>query len=152
MSTPTPPPPGDDTPGGAVPPVPPPPGGAVPPPPPPPPPGGGYPPVPPPPPGGGYPPVPPPPPGVPGAAAGGSTNVLAIVGLVCSIIGFCCGLLAIVGIILGFVSLNQLKTSGEKGEGLAKAAIIVGIVALVLAVILWIVSLAGGRSSFYYWG
>lgn len=129
-------------------PPPPPPGGGAPPPPGPPP---GMPPQPPiPPPGGGY---PPPPPGygggMPGPAAQGN-NPLAIVSLVLSIVGICCGVGSIIGIILGFVALNQIKTSGQKGEGLAKAGIIIGFVTLALGIIWVIISMATGNGSYYY--
>ena len=76
---------------------------------------------------------------------------MAVISLICSIVGFCCWLLAIVGIVIGVVSMNQLKTSGEKGEGLAKAGIVIGIIALVIGVILYIVNLASGHNGVYYW-
>ena len=45
----------------------------------------------------------------------------------------------IVGIILGFVALNQIKRTGEKGHGLALAAIIIGFASIVLGIIITIV-------------
>lgn len=62
----------------------------------------------------------------PPAAPGATTNVLAIVAIIAAIV------FAPVGIILGFIAQNQIKTSGEGGAGLAKAAIIVGIILTVL--------------------
>lgn len=132
MSSPTPPPP-------------PPPGGT---PPPPPPPGGGFPPAaPPPPPGGGFPP-PPPPPGV--APAGGGNNGMAIASLVCALVGVCCGVGSILGIIFGFIALNQIKRTGQGGAGMAKAGIIIGFVLIALWIIYVIVMAATGN-SYYYW-
>ena len=96
---------------------------------------------PPPPPEGGYPPPPPqggyaaPPPGY-GAPAAAGNNSLATASLVCSIVGlFCAGVLSVVGIVLGFVALNQIKQTGQGGKGMAQAGIIVGIVSLVLGII-----------------
>jgi hypothetical protein len=70
---------------------------------------------------------------------------MAIGSLVASIIGvpltFLCysgALAAIVGIVLGFVAINQIKQSGEQGRGLAIAGIAVGAVILLLTVILLI--------------
>ncbi len=137
MSTPTPPPPGGDNAGG-VPPVPPPP------------PGGGVPPVPPTPPaGGGFPPPPPPMGSVPGGTPQGN-NGLAIASLVLSIVGVCCGIGSILGIILGFVALNQIKKTGQPGEGLAKAGIIIGFITLAIGIIWFFISLATGNGTFYY--
>jgi hypothetical protein len=70
------------------------------------------------------------------------TNGLAIGSLVASVaalpLSFCyIGFVAaIAGIVLGIIALNQLKTSGEKGRGLAIAGIVVGAVYLVLIAIL----------------
>lgn len=125
MSTPTPPPPGGDN-------------------------AGGQPPVPPPPPGGA--PVPPPPPpagGVPGGTPQGN-NGLAVASLVLSIVGVCCGIGSILGIILGFVALNQIKKTGQPGEGLAKAGIIIGVITLLIGIFFWILSLVTGNGYFYY--
>lgn len=119
---------------------------------PPPPPPGNYPPPPP----GNYPPPPPPgaypPPGggpVPGGYPGGpaKTNTLAIVSIVCSAIGLFCGIGSIAGIILGVVARNQIKQTGEPGDGLALAGIIVGAVTLLISVI-WSVYYFSAMSSF----
>lgn len=134
--------------------------------PPPPPPPGGVPPVPPPPPGGGYPPVPPPPPGQPpvpppppGYGSGGGmpgsvpqgNNGLAIASLVLSIVGVCCGIGSIIGIVLGFVAMNQIKKTGQSGEGLAKAGIIIGFITLAIGIVWWIFSLASGNGSYMFY-
>jgi hypothetical protein len=65
-----------------------------------------------------------------GAAPAAKTNTLAIVGLVLSIIGC-----SVVGIILGFVAKNQIKQTGEAGDGLATAAIVVGFAWIVLNIL-----------------
>ncbi|UFS59368.1 DUF4190 domain-containing protein [Subtercola endophyticus] len=70
------------------------------------------------------------------------TNVLAIVSLVVSIVGF-----TIIGIILGFVALSQIKRTGESGRGLALAGIIIGFVELVLGIILFVVIIAIAANS-----
>ena len=49
------------------------------------------------------------------------TNVLAIISLIASCIGF-----TVPGIIMGHIALHQIKTSGEQGRGLALAGVIVG--------------------------
>lgn len=65
------------------------------------------------------------------------TNTLAILSL---IFGF---LVNIVGIVLGFVALNQIKRTGEKGRGLAIAGIVVGFISLIGGIIFAILMLAG---------
>jgi hypothetical protein len=48
-------------------------------------------------------------------------NVLSIIALVSSILGF-----AIISIVLGIISLNQIKRTGEQGKVLAIIGIIIG--------------------------
>ena len=48
----------------------------------------------------------------------------------------------IVGIILGFIALNQIKRTGEQGRGLALAAIIIGFVSLALGIIFGVIFFA----------
>ncbi|MFZ2964900.1 MAG: DUF4190 domain-containing protein [Rhodoglobus sp.] len=67
------------------------------------------------------------------APAAAPTNVLAIISLIAAFV------IAPVGIILGFIAQNQIKTSGEGGAGLAKAGIILGIVFTVLYVLFIII-------------
>jgi len=92
------------------------------------------------------PPPPPPPPSdgpVPSASRG--TNGLAIASFVVSLT--CCGPL---GAILGFVSLGQIKRTGEQGRGMAIAGIVIGLLS-VLAVLLWLaVALFGGAVEIDY--
>ena len=47
------------------------------------------------------------------------------------------------GIVLGFVAKSQIKKTGQSGDGLATAAIIVGVLSMVLGVVLF----ATGMSS-----
>jgi hypothetical protein len=64
------------------------------------------------------------------------TNGLAIASLVCSLVGFACyGVPSLVGVVLGFVSLNQIKQTGQEGKGMALAGIIVGGVIIALYII-----------------
>lgn len=104
----------------------------------PPPPGPSYPPPPPqayPPPGPGY--APPPGPGYPAAAG---TNSMAIASLVCSLLGWLCGVGPILGIIIGIVALGKIKETGEGGRGLAIAGIAIGAVLIVGGIIVGILS------------
>ena len=55
-------------------------------------------------------------------------NVLAIVGFVLSFLGW----LAVVGLVLEIVALNQIKRTGERGRRLAIAGIIIAIVLIIL--------------------
>lgn len=66
------------------------------------------------------------------------TNVLAIVSMIASIVGFVwilpfIGSLA--GIIMGHISLSQIKRTGDKGRGMALAGVIVGYVGLALVIL-----------------
>ena len=84
---------------------------------------------PPPPPGGygyGYPPPPPP--------QSAATNGMAVASLVCSLFGWLCLIGPLLGLIFGFVALNQIKQTGQRGRGMALAGIIIGgiIIALVI--------------------
>ncbi len=72
--------------------------------------------------------------GVYGAAPTG-TNSLAIGSLAASAIGLLCGIGSIIGIVLGFIALNQIKKTGQAGHGLAVAGIAVGFASFVISVI-----------------
>jgi hypothetical protein len=68
-------------------------------------------------------------------------NGMAIASLVCSLLGMlCCGVGGLLGIILGVISLGQIKERGQDGRGLAIAGIAIGGAAIVLGVILAIFS------------
>ncbi len=64
-------------------------------------------------------------------------NVLSIVAFIIVFFGF-----SLVSIILGFIGLNQIKKTGERGRGLALWAIILGFVSIVIGIIFWIVFVA----------
>lgn len=106
------------------------------------------------------PPPPPPPPGYPqqpGAVAPQQkTNGLAIASLVVSLVALlCCSggiLVGAIGVILGVVAGNQIKQSGENGEGMAKAGVIIGAIAVVLGILWLIFALANNRGFYYYGG
>ncbi|MFK4837032.1 DUF4190 domain-containing protein, partial [Microbacterium sp. ZW T2_14] len=72
-----------------------------------------------------------------GYGAQPKTNTLAIVSLIASIASFIIVPFvgSVVGVITGHMSLNQLKTSGEQGRGMALAGTIVGWVGLGLAIL-----------------
>jgi len=103
------------------------------------------------PPGGGYGQQPPPPPPGGGygqqpygAPAPGGNNKKATWALVTGIVGLlCCGPLGIVAIILGRGAEQEIRVTGEGGAGMAKAGLILGIVALAFLV-LQIILFAGG--------
>lgn len=76
-------------------------------------------------------------PGGPGGGQGGArggTNGLALGALISSVLGFL-GLTAVAGIILGVVSLGQLKRTGQRGRGLAVAAIGIGALWILIGVV-----------------
>ncbi|WPO87304.1 DUF4190 domain-containing protein [Herbiconiux sp. KACC 21604] len=81
-------------------------------------------------------------PGYTPAATGPKTNVLAIVSLVISILGF-----NVIAIILGAIALNQIKKTGESGRGLAIAGIIIGAISIVIWIIAIIAIVAAGAAS-----
>ena len=109
----------------------------------PPPPPGGYPP----PPGPGY--IPPPGPGYPPSQPATGTNTFAIVSLVASLLGWICvGIGSVVGVVFGFLALNQIKQTGQSGRGLAIAGIAIGIISIVGGIIYWIiVMIAAGTNT-----
>ncbi|WP_156434485.1 DUF4190 domain-containing protein, partial [Mycobacterium sp. IS-1590] len=70
------------------------------------------------------------------------TNGLAIGSLVASAVGVLCGVGSLIGIVLGVVALNQIKTRGEGGRGLAIAGIAVGAATLLLNIVFTIAMLS----------
>lgn len=110
-------------------------------------------------PGYGTTPPPPPPPGTPGpyGAPEGypqpqQTSPLAIVSLVTGILGvLCCNffVLSIAAVVTGIIGRKQIAQSGgrQKGDGLAKAGLVLGIVGLVLGVVLFVLNIAFGWNS-----
>ncbi|WP_405487858.1 DUF4190 domain-containing protein [Nocardia sp. NBC_00511] len=88
---------------------------------------------------------------------GTGTNGLATASLIVSIIGlpslfFCVfiPLISIVGLVLGIVSLNQLKTSGQQGRGLALGGVWVGAIGTVIGIALLVVLVSLGHWSSSY--
>ncbi|MGK8521551.1 DUF4190 domain-containing protein [Nocardia asteroides] len=76
------------------------------------------------------------------------TNGMAIGALISSLVGFVtCGLGSIVGIILGTVALNQIKQSGQEGRGMALAGIWIGVGAIVLGILWFVVVIIAGATS-----
>ncbi|GAA5096504.1 DUF4190 domain-containing protein [Nocardia iowensis] len=76
------------------------------------------------------------------------TNGMAIGALISSLAGFVtCGLGSIVGIVLGVIALNQVKQSGQEGKGMALAGIWIGVGAIVLAVLWFLVVIIAGVSG-----
>lgn len=71
-------------------------------------------------------------------------NVLAIVGFIVAFF------VSIVGAVLGFIALSQIKKTGEKGRGLAIAAIIIGLVWFVINILMIIgfIAALGAASSY----
>ncbi|MGW3958793.1 DUF4190 domain-containing protein [Amycolatopsis sp. NPDC005003] len=59
-------------------------------------------------------------------------NALAIGALVCSILGFCSGVTALAGLVMGHIALSKTNRGEAGGRGLATAAVIVGYVVIAL--------------------
>ena len=68
-------------------------------------------------------------------AAGPKTNVLAIIALIGGFV------LPLAGIIVGFIALNQIKTTGEAGRGLAIGGIVVGFAVGTLTILVFAFSI-----------
>ena len=67
------------------------------------------------------------------------TNGMAIGALVASIAGATmCGIGALVGAVLGHIAMGQIKKSGEQGQGMALAAVIIGWIIGGLGLLFWI--------------
>src|SRR4029453_6223192 len=84
------------------------------------------------------PPPPPPPPGGPHQRMPGANNGMAIAALCCGIGGFLFIIPAILGIVFGVLAKNQIRDSNgmQRGDGMATADIVLGIVWIALTVIL----------------
>ena len=82
-------------------------------------------------------------------AAGPKTNVLAIVSLIASVIGF-----SILGVIFGHIALVQIKQRQEGGHVLALIGLILGYIGSLGWIIFWIFWIwaisIGGASTYYY--
>lgn len=91
------------------------------------------------------------------AAPAPRTNTLAIISFVSALVGFFIlpFIASVAAVITGHISLKQLKTSGERGHGLALSGTIIGWVGIGLAIlgvilIVVIVALAVGSGSVRY--
>lgn len=71
------------------------------------------------------------------AAAATSTNVLSIIALISAFV-----LPFVVPVVLGHISLSQIKRTGEGGRGLALAAVIIGYVEIAAWVLFFIFLIA----------
>jgi Domain of unknown function (DUF4190) len=67
------------------------------------------------------------------------TNPLAIAALVCGIAQFAIGLTFIPAIICGHMARNQIRRTGEQGDGMALAGLILGYIGAVLFVIVLVI-------------
>lgn len=74
-------------------------------------------------------------------AATAKTNTLAIIALVASFF------ISVVGIVLGHVALNQIKTTGEGGRGLAIAALVIGYLSVAVGVIIAIIVIGAAAAN-----
>jgi hypothetical protein len=80
--------------------------------------------------------------------AGRRTNPLAIAALCCSIGQLIAGPLAgIAAIVLGSISLKQIRVSGEDGRGMAITGLVLGIIGTVLVVLLIALVIAIAHSA-----
>ncbi len=70
-------------------------------------------------------------------------NGLAIAAFVLAIVGLCSPI-AILGLILGYVAKGQIARRNNSGEGLARAAIILGWISIVLFILLVVLGIAAG--------
>ncbi|WP_320065685.1 DUF4190 domain-containing protein [Micromonospora sp. RTGN7] len=78
------------------------------------------------------------------------TNGMAIAALVLALVGIASCITAPIGAILGHVAQKQIRQTGEGGEGMAKAAIIIGWILtglMVLGIIFYIVIIVIAVSS-----
>ena len=82
-----------------------------------------------------------------GAPQTPGTNGLAIAAMVCGICGFLCLIPAVVGVILGTVSLPQIKRSGQGGRGMAITGIVMGSLWVVGFVLLIVFSVSNGSGN-----
>ncbi|MFF4411876.1 DUF4190 domain-containing protein [Streptosporangium sp. NPDC001559] len=102
------------------------------------------------PPGGGYDPY-----GY-GAPPPRGNNGMAIAALIMGIAGlFVCGVTSIVGIVLGHISLGQIKRTGEEGRGMAIAGLVLsyfGVACWLIVLVVWLVAMGvlAGSATYGY--
>ena len=78
----------------------------------------------------------------------GATSGMAIAAMVCGICGFLCLVPGVIGIVLGAVSLSQMKRTQQTGRGMAITGIVMGSLWLIAFVLL----LALGNDNNSYQG
>lgn len=67
------------------------------------------------------------------------TNILASVGMIVSLVSIFLnfwGIVGIAAIVLSFIGLNQISTTGEEGKGFAITGIVIGIISVIYAFIM----------------
>jgi hypothetical protein len=69
------------------------------------------------------------------------TNTLAIASLISSFF------ISLLGIILGHIALNQIKTTGEGGRGLAIAGLVIGYASIAIGII-FVIAILGSAGSY----
>jgi Domain of unknown function (DUF4190) len=70
-------------------------------------------------------------------------NGMAVASLVCSLFGWLCVVGPLFGLIFGFVALNQIKQTGQRGRGMALAGVILGGILVVLVIVVQLHRTAG---------
>lgn len=77
--------------------------------------------------------------------ADGQNKTLAIVSLVCGILGLCCGILGPVGLIAGYIAFNNANQNPMQygGRGLALGGMITGGIATAMTVLWIVINMAG---------
>lgn len=79
---------------------------------------------------------------LPVSGYGRTTNALAVISMISSIVGlFSFAILCIAGVIMGHIALGQIKRRDEAGRGMAIAALIVGYAGIafwILLVVAWV--------------
>jgi len=68
-----------------------------------------------------------------------STNALAIAALVCGAAQFVTGITFIPAIILGHVARSQIRKTGEQGDGMALAGLILGYIGGILVIVILVI-------------
>jgi uncharacterized membrane protein len=59
---------------------------------------------------------------------------MAVASLVCSLFGWLCVVWPLFGLIFGFVALNQIRQTGQRGRGMALTGIVLGGILVVLTI------------------
>jgi hypothetical protein len=73
---------------------------------------------------------------------GPGVNGFAVAALVLGIVGVCC-CLGLLGLVFGMIAKKQIEVTGQSGEGMATAGVVLGCISIVPTV-MWLMSLFGG--------